>query len=100
MKLENLKPEMSTLTKIDNLNYNLDFGDIKHKSDPDLKLKFETDSEDIKVKTSCGGCTKAWVKDNMIFINYNTSLLGRILKHVYIFEGENKIDIKLTGKIK
>lgn len=99
MTFKNLKPEMATLTKVDDVTYRLDYGDIKYGSDSDLKLEIETEAQKLSVKVSCGGCTKASIKDNVLHINYDTKLLGRILKHVYLFEDDKKIDIRLIGKV-
>lgn len=99
MKITNLKPEMSTLEKVDNLNYNLDYGVIKKGSDPNLKIYLEDFSDTIRVKASCGACTKINLKNNVLNINYNTNLSGRILKKVYIFEKDKTIKIHLKGKI-
>lgn len=99
MKITNLKPEMSTLTKTDALNYTLDYGTIPHKSDPNLKLEITEFEQKPKVKVSCGGCTTARLSENILNITYDTSLLGRINKYVYLFEGETKTTIKLTGRV-
>jgi formate dehydrogenase assembly factor FdhD len=99
MTIKNLKPGMSTLIKKSDVEYSIDFGNIKKGSDPDLKLSLETESEKLRTSVSCGGCAKATINNNVLQINYNTELLGRILKSVYVFEDEQKTTIKLLGQV-
>lgn len=99
MKISNLKPENSTLTKTEENFYELDYGTIKKGADPHQKLSLEEVEGALKAKVSCGGCTKAKVVDNILTVWYNTNLLGRINKFVYLFEGDKKTTIKLKGNI-
>lgn len=99
MKISNLKPEKSTLTKTEDNFYELDYGTIKKGADPEQRLSIEETEGKLKTKVSCGGCTKAKVTYNILAIWYNTNLLGRINKFVYLFEDDKKTTIKLTGKI-
>lgn len=99
MKISNLKPENSTLTKTEENFYELDYGTIKKGADPNQRLSIEETKGKLKTKVSCGGCTRAKLTDNILSIWYNTNLLGRVNKFVYIFEGDKKTTIKLTGKI-
>ena len=101
MKIINLQPEITTLTKQGENVYTLDWGIIKKGSESNRQLTVEDfQKQRSVVKTSCGGCTKAKiVSPNTLNINYDTNLLGRILKNVYIFDGEEKVTIKMIGKI-
>lgn len=99
MKITNLKTENSTLIKVEDNSYELNYGTIKKGADPNQKLSVEEIEGKLKTKVSCGGCTKAKLTDNILSIWYNTNLLGRINKFVYLFENDKKTTIKLTGKI-
>jgi len=100
MEIINLN-DSTTLTKQSETDYTLDWGTVKKGSDRNRQLKLEDlKSNNITIRTSCGGCTKATIiKDNILNINYNTNLLGRILKSVYIFDNGEKTTIKLNGKV-
>ena len=100
MKITNLQPQLTSLTKQDENNYTLDWGTIKKGSDRNRQLQLDSmQSQNATARTSCGGCTSAKITDNVLNINYNTNLLGRILKYVYIYDAEEKTTIKLIGNI-
>ena len=100
MKITNPQPLMTTLKQQEENVYTLDWGTIKKGSESNRQLTVEDyQSKNLVTKASCG-CTKPkMIKPNMLNIKYNTNLLGRILKSVYIFDDEEKVTIKMIGKI-
>lgn len=110
-KLIKTSEDLTALNKVEADKYELDYDTIKKDTEVKIELEFMPELSMTKffVKPSCGGCTKAkatYVKEDKagIFIEYDTKLLGRINKYVYLFYEDKdrksyKIEIKLTGKI-
>ena len=112
MKITNLNQEVAELIEQSDGTFELAFGEISKGSPSQLKLQVDSEKgfAELKSSVSCGGCTKASHKklsQNLynVSISYDTNLLGRINKFVYIYyilkgekESQKKI-IKLTGKI-
>lgn len=103
--------DITVLKQTEEGKYELDYGTITKGKEVKIELEFNPGIIMTKffAKPSCGGCTTVkvtYAKENKagIFIEYNTNLLGRINKFVYLFyEGkdkkEHKLEVKLTGKI-
>lgn len=109
--LRKTSEDITVLKQVEDSKYELDYGTTTKGKEVKIELEFSPNVTMTKffAKPSCGGCTTVkvtYAKENKagIFIEYNTNLLGRISKFVYLFyEGtdkkQHKIQIKLTGKI-
>lgn len=110
-KLSKTSEDITVLKQTEDSKYELDYNTITKGKEVKIELEFnpEVKMNRFFAKPSCGGCTTVkvtYAKENKagIFIEYNTNLLGRINKFVYLFyedtdRKEHKIEIKLTGKI-
>lgn len=110
-KLIKTSDDLTTLKKVEEGKYEIDYGTIKKGIKVEIEVELSTETEMTKffAKPSCGGCTKVktlYVKSDKagVYVNYDTNLLGRINKSVYFFYEDKdnkdfKTTIKLIGKI-
>jgi hypothetical protein len=103
--------DVTVLKKVSDGNYELDYGTITKGKEVKIELEFSpgVDMKKFFAQASCEGCTKVKVlyakgEEAVIFIEYDTELLGRINKMVYFYyedadKKEYKTEIKLIGKI-
>ena len=106
IKIENKNPEKIKLFQDMVDSYMADYGNLKKGSDSNftVRLTSEQPFKDIKVRTSCGSCTKAKhavINETTVDINiwYDSTKLGRIIKSVKFTAQEQKVEIKIRGRI-
>lgn len=106
IKIKKLTGENVSITQDGHFSYLADYGFQQRGFDSNFQVQLETEEKISKINArgSCGcvTVTKEKISDHQynIKVHYDSKLLGRILKTVWIGVNEEKLEVKLRGSVR